>query len=80
MRFGVRITYLINLLQPEVVMVSEISQGAQTLFFDSLRSAIKRWTFGDAAKTVKIITSQLKEDSVALGMAALLCRDVYSQV
>jgi predicted NBD/HSP70 family sugar kinase len=80
LRLGVRIAYLINLLRPEAVVIGKVVEEAQTLFFDALHSAIRRWAFSDIANTVKIIPGQLKEDSVALGMAALVCRDAYCRI
>lgn len=79
MRFGVKVAYLLNLLSPEVVIVGGVPQDAQVIFFESLRQAVKRRTFGDIADVVKIIPAQLDKDSVALGMASLVCRDVYSR-
>lgn len=80
-RFGVRIAYLINILDPEIVVIEKIPQEVQIIFFDALRDTIKRWMLvNHVPKTLKIIPSQLKENSLALGMAALVCRDLYTQV
>jgi predicted NBD/HSP70 family sugar kinase len=80
LRFGVRIAYLVNLLHPDVVIVGKVDEGSRIVFFDALLTAVRRWTRDETAKTVKIISSQFKEDAVALGMSVLVCRDVYSRI
>ncbi|HTY45740.1 MAG TPA: PilZ domain-containing protein [Patescibacteria group bacterium] len=80
MRFGVRIAYLVNLLHPDVVIVGKVDEESRLVFFDTLLATVRRWTLSETAKTVKVIPSQFKEDAVSLGMAALVCRNAYSQI
>jgi len=79
-RFGVRLAYLINLLRPQVVVIGDIPDQVQGVFLNELKNAIKRWSFNDFAKSTRIIFSKFSEDSVARGAAALVARDVYSQI
>lgn len=79
-RFGIRVAYLINILNPEAVVIGGVPAEARTAFFEALRQSVRRWTFNDATRTVRIISSQVEKDCVAHGMAVLVCRDAYSQV
>ena len=74
---GVRIAYLVNLFNPEMVVVGGGIEKAGELVLDPIRSAVKKFAFRDQAEMVKIIPSALGEDSVSLGAASLTVREVF---
>ena len=77
---GVRIAYLINLFNPEVVVVGGGVERAGELFLGPIRQAVKALAFEEPANTVKIIPSRLGDSAVALGAAALVLREIFAQM
>lgn len=76
---GVRVAYLINLFNPEIVVVGGGIEKAGSLFLEPLRRTVRKWAFEEPANVVKIIPARLGEDSVALGAASVVIRDVFIQ-
>ncbi|MBI4355319.1 MAG: ROK family transcriptional regulator [Candidatus Omnitrophica bacterium] len=77
---GIRIAYLVNLLNPEVVVLGGgIEQAGSTLLEPVFRT-VRRWAFEEAASQVDIVPAQLGEDGVALGAASWVAREVFLQV
>lgn len=77
---GVRIAYLINLFNPEIVVVGGGVEKAGELFLGPIRQAVRSLSFEEPANTVKIIPSRLGDSAVALGSAALVLREIFAQI
>jgi len=77
---GVRIAYLINLFNPEVVVVGGGIEQAGELLLGSVRKTVRQLAFEEPANTVKIVPSRLGDSAVALGAAALVLREIFAQV
>ncbi|MDP3787663.1 MAG: ROK family protein [Candidatus Omnitrophota bacterium] len=73
---GVRIAYLINLFNPEIVVVGGGIEKADRLILEPINKIVKRLAFRERADTVKIIPGVLGEDAVSLGAAALAIREI----
>ncbi len=76
---GIRIAYLVNLFNPEVVVIGGGIERAGSLFLEPVRKTVRRYAFEEAANTVKIVPSQLGEDAVALGAASIVIREVFAK-
>lgn len=76
---GIRIAYLVNLINPEVVVIGGGVERAGSLFLDPIRKTVRRHAFEEASSTVRIVPSQLGEDAVALGAASIVIREVFAQ-
>ena len=74
---GVRVAYLINLFNPEVVVVGGGVERAGELFLEPLRRTIKKLAFEEPANLVKVVPSILGEDAVCLGAASLAIREIF---
>ena len=79
-RLGVKIAYLINLLNPEMVIIGGGFEEAGGILFDTLRQVVKDWSFEEMSRDVKIIPSRLGENSVALGAASLVIRQAFARL
>ncbi|MFH1202594.1 MAG: ROK family transcriptional regulator [Candidatus Omnitrophota bacterium] len=79
-RLGVRIAYLVNLLNPEMVIIGGGFEEAGDILFDVVRQSVNEWAFDEMAKDVKIIPSRLGENSVALGAASLVIRQIFARL
>jgi len=76
---GIRIAYLVNLFNPEIVVIGGGIEKAGSLILEPLRRTVRKWAFEEPANVVKIIPARLGEDSVALGAATVVIRDVFIQ-
>jgi len=77
MNLGIRIAYLVNLFNPEVVVVGGGIEKAGELILEPIRKTVKKLAFSGQANIVKIITSALGEDAVSLGAASLATREIF---
>ncbi len=74
---GVRVAYLVNLFNPEIVIIAGGIERSGSLFLEPLRRTVRKWAFEEAANIVKIIPAHLGRDAVALGAASIVIRDVF---
>ena len=74
---GIRIAYMINLLNPAIVVVGGGMEKAGDLLLEPLKAAVKRFAFEEPASAVKIVPSLLGEDAIVLGAAALATREIF---
>jgi predicted NBD/HSP70 family sugar kinase len=79
-RLGIKIAYLVNLLNPEVVVIGGGLEEAGDEFLKQVSSTVKSWAFREAADDLKIVYSQLRENAVALGAASLVMQRIFAQL
>lgn len=79
-RLGVRVAYLVNLLNPEMVIIGGGIEEAGLPLIEEVKVAVGEWCFEEAANAVKIVPSHLGEDAVALGAASLIIRHVFAEI
>lgn len=77
---GTRIAYLINLFNPEVVVIGGGIEKAGELIIEPIRRTVRKLAFEEPASRVRIIPSALGDEAVALGAASLVLREVFTQV
>lgn len=76
---GVRIAYMINFLNPSMVIIGGGMEAAGDLLFDPIKNSVKKFAFEEPCSMVKIVPSFLGEDSIVMGAAALAAREVFIQ-
>lgn len=79
-RLGIKIAYLVNLLNPELVVIGGGLEEAGEEFLKKVRSTVGEWAFRESADDLKIVYSQLRENAVALGAASLVMQRVFAQM
>ena len=79
-RMGIKIAYLVNLLNPEVVVVGGGLEEAGDEFLKRVAATVKDWSFRESTEDLKIVYSQLRENAVALGAASLVMQRVFAQL
>ncbi|RJP27903.1 MAG: ROK family transcriptional regulator [Candidatus Omnitrophota bacterium] len=79
-RLGVKIAYLVNLLNPQIVVVGGGLEEAGERFLNRVSLTVKEWAFRESVEDLKIVYSQLRENAVALGSASLLLQRVFAQL
>jgi predicted NBD/HSP70 family sugar kinase len=77
---GIRIAFLVNLLNPDVVVIGGGIEQAGSVLLDAVRRGVKKWAFEEMGEVVKIIPARLGENSVSLGAATLVIRNIFSKV
>ena len=77
MNLGIRIAYLVNLFNPEVIVIGGGIEQAGEVILEPIRKTVKKLAFSEQANVVKIISSALGEDSVSLGAASLGIREIF---
>lgn len=79
-RLGRKAAFLINLFNPEIVVVGGGVDGAGALFLDALRETVKRISIPEATDKLRIVPSALGENGVPLGAAALVAQNYFISV
>lgn len=79
-RFGIKLAYLINLLNPEAVVIGGGLEEAGNIFLETVKQTVSEWTFEEMNRTAKISYSLLRENATALGAASLIVRRTFAQV
>jgi len=79
-RLGVKIAYLVNLLNPQLVVIGGGFEEAGEDFLNKVRSTVTNWAFREATAELKIVYSQLRENAVAMGAASLVLERVFAQL
>ena len=78
-QLGIKIAYLVNFLNPEVVIIGGGLEEAGDVFLNTVRSTVSAWAFEEMVSKVRIVYSTLGENAVSLGAASLLMRQVFCQ-
>jgi len=79
-RLGIRIAYIVNLLNPEAVVIGGGLEEAGESFLNKVSLTVKDWAFREATEGLKIVYSQLRDNAVAMGAASLLTRRVFAKL
>ncbi len=79
-RLGIKIAFLVNLLNPETVVIGGGLEEAGDDFLNKVTQSVKDWAFREITEDLKISYSQLRENAVALGVASLVMQRVFAQL
>jgi len=77
---GAKIAFLVNLFNPEVVVIGRGIEQAGDMFFTAVRKSVRRWAYEESVKIVKILPTSLGEDAIAVGAAAIVTQDFFARV
>jgi len=69
---GVKIAFLINLLNPEVVIIGGGFEEAGDFFLEEILKTVRKFSFSALGKNLKINLSSLGRNAASLGVAHLL--------
>ncbi|MBI3319175.1 MAG: ROK family transcriptional regulator [Candidatus Omnitrophica bacterium] len=79
LQLGIRIASLVNLLNPEVVVIGGGVEKAGALLLEPVWRAVKRYAYEESANLVDVLPAKLGEDAVALGAACWVIREIFVQ-
>ena len=78
-RLGIKIAYLVNLFDPEIVIIGGGLEEAGEAFLTKVNYTIKEWAFREISDDLKVSYSHLRENTVALGAASLVIRRIFAR-
>ena len=78
-QLGIRIAYLVNLLNPEVVVMGGGIEQAGSLLLEPVWRSVKKYAFEEPASLVDVLPAQLGQNAVALGAACWVIQEVFIQ-
>lgn len=76
---GRKIAFLVNMFNPEIVVIGGGIEDCGAPLLDSIKTAVKDWAVEEASNQVKIIPSAFGENAVALGVVGIVAREVFAQ-
>ena len=79
-RLGLKAAFLVNLLNPELLIVGGGIEIGGAPLLDAVRSAIKKVAIPEATEKLRIIPAQLAENGVSLGAASLVAQNYFINV
>jgi predicted NBD/HSP70 family sugar kinase len=79
MQVGIRIAYLVNLLNPEVVVIGGGIERAGSLLLEPVWRAVKKYAYEEPASLVDVLPAQLGSNAPALGAACWVIGEVFLQ-
>jgi len=79
-RLGIKIAYLVNLLNPHVVVIGGGLEEAGDDFLNKVTLTVKEWAFREVTQDLRIVYSQLRENAVALGAASLAMQRIFTRL
>jgi len=79
-KLGIKIAYLVNLLNPQIVVIGGGFEESGEEFLNTVRSTVGDWAFRESTSNLKIVYSQLRENAVAMGAASLVLEKVFAQL
>ena len=79
-RLGRKAAFLVNLFNPEIVVVGGGVEMAGAVFMDAVRDKVKLVTIPEATEKLRIVPSALGENGVPLGAAAFVAQNYFISV
>ncbi|MBL7081739.1 MAG: ROK family protein [Candidatus Omnitrophica bacterium] len=77
-KLGIKIAYLVNLLNPDVVVIGGSFEEAGEEFLNNVTQTINDWGFCEATDNLKVVYSQLRENAIAQGAASIVMQRIFA--
>ncbi len=79
-KLGRKAAFLVNLFNPEIIMIGGGIEICGAIFMDVIRDTVKQMAAPEATEKLRILPSVLGENGVALGAAALVAQNYFVSV
>jgi len=76
---GKKIAFLVNLLNPEIVVIGGGVEDCGATLLDAIKETVKDWSVQEVSGQLKIIPSAFGENAVSLGVVGTVVREVFAQ-
>jgi len=77
---GAKIAFLVNLFNPDSVVIGRGIERCGDVLLDAVRKSAKKWAYEESLKVARIVPASLGEDSIACGASALIMQQVFARV
>ncbi len=77
-QLGKKVAFLVNLLNPEVVVIGGGVEQAGSIFMDSAKRTVHSWAREENIRNLKIVPARLGENAVAMGAACLVLQRIFT--
>jgi len=77
---GAKAAFLINLFNPDAIVIGRGIEKSGEIFMDAVRNSVKKWAYEESVKIARIVYTSLGEDSIACGSAALVMQQVFAKI
>ncbi|MDP3730504.1 MAG: ROK family protein [Candidatus Omnitrophota bacterium] len=77
---GAKIAFLINLFNPDSIVIGRGMEKGGDIFMDAVRKSVKKWAYEESLKVARIVPASLGEDSIACGASALVMQQVFARI
>ncbi len=75
---GIKIAFLVNIFNPEVVIIGGGMEKGGFEFIEKICFYIKEYAFEESSKDLKVMASTLGEKAAAIGAASVILRKVFT--
>lgn len=79
-RLGRKAAFIVNLFNPEIIIVGGGIEQCGAPLIDGVREAIRQMAVPEATEKLRVVPSQLGENGVPLGAAALVAQNYFISV
>lgn len=79
-KLGGKIAYLVNIFNPQVVILDKKFSQLGDTFLDVIRRTVSGFAFREGTDIVRIIPATLGEEAAALGVASLVIESVFANI
>ena len=79
LQLGIRISIMVNLLNPEVVVIGGGIEKAGSVLLEPVWRAVKRYAYEEPASLVDVLPAKLGDNAVVLGAACWVIREIFIQ-
>ena len=76
-QLGKKIAFLVNLLNPEVVVIGGGIEQAGSVFMDSVKRTVHSWAREENIRNLRIVPARLGGNAVAMGAACLVLQRIF---
>ena len=76
---GKKVAFLVNFLNPDIVVIGGGIEELGDNFFEPLKESIKKHAYEEEIAFTRIIPSAFGREGVALGAAGMIVREIFAQ-
>jgi predicted NBD/HSP70 family sugar kinase len=77
---GRKVAFLVNLLNPQIVVIGGGIERAGSFLFDPLKKTVEEWAFEETTRVLKIVPAQLAENAVPIGAASVVVQKYFEHM
>jgi len=77
---GIKISFLVNLFNPDMVVIGGGIEGGGAVIVDAVKETVRKYAFEEMSNVVRIIPARLGENGACLGASCLVVRRIFASI